>query len=369
MWDTSDRWDPALRVAHGIVTKAEVWRGGSYVQDINVVGGAVAVDESSKVRRSLTLTASDVTLLPDGTSDLLSPFGTDLRVYSGIAYTEGDTELVPVGVFRITDVAQRSHLAELEVTADDYSHVLADARFLVPWNTPAGAAVVDEIARMVHDVDPTIEVYDLTGSSTLTVAATWDRERWDAIEQLAASIGAEPFFDALGRLIVRPVPTVTSTSVSVWDVDSNTSTAVMLDVALGVSSSLVYNAVVASSSGSTSSPITGIAYQQSGDFKWQAGFKRPRFYSSPLLSTVEQCQQAASAILARSVVFARSLAPVAAPNPALDVGDVITVTLPDGTAELRVVSALTVPLDLNPMQIDTRVGVDALTASDTGSLS
>ncbi len=377
MWDVSARWDSAVRVAHEVVVVAEIWRDGvrqtlpDGSTSLSVTGGSVTVDESSNVRRSCSVTLSNVELSPVLATDLLSPFGTDIRIYQGVRYTQGDTELVPVIHARIGNAGQTNYLAPVSITADDYSKVMQDARFLAPWTTPAGNLVTTEIRNMVLDAAPLTTVIDLTGSTAKTSAASWDRDRWNAILKLSDSIGADTYFDPLGRLIIRPTPLVTAASAAVWTVDAGSSTAVMTDVATALSSDRVYNAVVASSS-QPGVVASALAYQQSGAFAYSK-FKRPRFYSSPFLSTIGQCQSAAAAILARGVAFARQISPTAAPNPALEVGDVITVVMPANTAgvvitEKRIVSKVRIPLGPGPMSLETRVGIDAGFASDVGTL-
>ena len=61
------------------------------------------VDGTSNVRRALSLTSSDVDLMPATSTDLLNPVDTDLKVFTGVSYTEGDTELVPVFTGRIME--------------------------------------------------------------------------------------------------------------------------------------------------------------------------------------------------------------------------------------------------------------------------
>ena len=221
-YPTSGRFDPALRVAHEVVCYAEVWRGQvrTTLPDgstrLKLIDGSVTVDELSKVRRVLSMTVGNVELTPVQASDpttpnsqpstVLSPVYADIRPYLGVRYTEGDSEVVPLGVFRIEYAGQSNFMAGLQIRANDYSKVLAEARFLNPWATPAGSKVTDEIARMAVDALPNVTVVDLTGSRTATTAASWARERWDAMTKLATSIGAECFFDQVGRLVIRYVP-------------------------------------------------------------------------------------------------------------------------------------------------------------------
>lgn len=360
MWPTSARWDEQLRGAYEPTARAEVYHDGSYVMDLALTGGDVRVSEGSRVRRQVSLTSADVDLSPEDLYDLLAPDDTDLWVWAGVRYADGDEELVPVGWYRVSSLRRPSVYGPVEVDASDYSAVMAGARFLRPWSTPANRSIVDEIALMVHDVDPTIEVIDATDMYPVprTRSAVWERDRWDAIEAIASGAGCEAYFDPARRLIVRPVPEVTTDTAPVWACDAGTETAVMLDLGQGWEDA-GYNAVVASSSAAgTSAPVTAIAYASS----WRAGVKRPRFASSPMVTTTAEALRLARAILVRSAAWQRSLSPVAAPNWALDVGDPIAVTTLDGATETRIVTDLTIPLGQGTMPISTRVAVDALAA-------
>ena len=359
MQPVSDRFDAALRGTPEPVLRAELWRWGQRValpsgdSSLKVTGGMLTVDETSKTRRTAMLTIAD-RLTTDQAADLLCPADTDLRLWGGVRHSEGDEELVPLGVFRVDETSFSSWLGALQLRCIDYSGMLAASRFESPWITAAGASVVTEARAMVADA-LSVDWYDLTGSRATTAEATWEDERWDAIESLAASIAADPFFDANGRFALRPVAHVTP-GASVWTIDSYTPRAVMIDASMTWSARM-YNAVVATSA-SAEEPVYATAYQLAGRYAYRHGFKRPRRYSSPALLTVEQCQRAAAAILARSLAASVQVSLVCAPNPALDVGDQVTVVLPDGTTEDRIVSRISLPLGLGPMTVDTRTSPD-----------
>lgn len=375
MYEVSDRFLAAVAASHEVVTRVEVWRDGAYVRDLAVTGGTVTVDESSKVRRTLDLASSDIDLDPRVAEDLLAPFGTELRVYTGLRFTEGDTEVVPVGVFPITTAGRDGWLAELGLTADDRSRAVADSRLLAPYTPATGSTVLQAITALVTAVFPDVEVYDLTealkATTTAVPAVTYERERWDAIEALASGIGAEAFFDVEGRLIIRDVPQVAAGAAPVWTIAASVDDAVLLDLETALSTERIYNAVVASSAPTDpdASVVTRVVYQETGALRWRPGFQRPRFYASPLLRTAEDCVSAATAILARSLVYAQGLKVDTLPNPALASGDLVEVIRPDGTSEPRIVSRIVLPLGLGSMTVDTRVGIEAASTDTVGDLS
>lgn len=373
MWPTSPSWDAAWRDGGQVFVRAEVWRGGALQTlpdgstSLRVSGGAVAVDEGSKTRRKLSLSVANTDLDPVSATDLLAPFGTDLKVFMGIGYTDGTVEYAPVGVFRLTTPARPSLFAPLSLTADDYSSVLAGDRFLAPWVTSPGTLVTAEIRAMALASVPSLTVLDFTGSRAVTSAVTWERDRWDAMIQLAQSIGAEVFFDPTGALVIRPVPQLVGTPV--WSCDAGSAAANLLDVAVGMSSEGVYNAVVATSTPPGRAPLAAVVYQRSGPMAWSSTFRRPRFWATQMPMTLDGLYATGAAILAKSVTAARQLDPSSVPNPALDAGDPIAVQLPSGWSENRFLSRFTLPLEPGAMPLTTRVPIDAAFAALAAGLS
>lgn len=373
MWPVSDRFLDALGHTHNRVTRVDVTRGGALLEsDVPITGGTVTVDESSQVRRTLSLDVGDVALNPVDTASLLAPFGTELVVRSGVRFPEGDEELVPVGVFRIDETNQGSAFAAVGITGSDRAKEIAEARLLVPWNVPAGRTILEEITRVIDYVDNSWEIVDLTGANEYTTSATVERERWELLELLASSIGAELFFDQTGVLILRDVPNHADSEDVVWTVRPGEG-GVLGDVSSGLSREGIYNGVVATNETDTGArPIVAFAFQKSGPFRWGGDFGRvPRFYSSPFVRTVEQARKAAAAVLARSTGYAQQIDPEVVANPALDVGDTIQVELPNGDVHYQIVHRLAVPLgsETAGMRIETRDRAEADFSDDSGSLS
>jgi len=363
MWDASDRFLEALRGPHEVTTRVDVFFGGALIeQDLKVENGSVTVDEGSQVRRTANLTIADPALDPAGVIDLLAPFGTEILVRRGITFGEGDEELIPLGVFRVDEAGRGGVYEGVQVQASDRSNAVAEARFLKPWNTPAGKEIRVEIEDLVRDVFPSVEFYDLTEDESPTTAGTWERDRWEAIDRLATAIGAELVFDPLGRAILRPVPT--AADVPVWTVDAG-ARGVMLDVSTGISRAEVYNAVATIGESTEGQPaINGYAYVTSGPLAWGGPFgKKPRFFTSQYITTVDQAAKAAQSILARSTGFSRTVNPTSIVNPALDAGDTLSIVLPDGLVYEHVIRSLTIPLGVaEALPITTRVVGEGIVA-------
>lgn len=369
MWDVSDRWDAVLRSSHRVVSRVEIWRSGVRVlldgqpAGMTVTGGSVRVDGTSKVRRALSLESADTTRMPTEAGGILSPVDTDLKVFVGVEYTEGDEELVPVGVFRVSSVTRSSLNGGLSVTGQDYAGVCADARFVRPWNVPRNSYVTAQIAALVTDVLPWVEVVDVTGNRTRHPGGVFERDRWDAVLSLASSVGADVAFDPAGRLVIRPLPVLGDPPD--WVTDHGTDQSVLVDASVSLTTDGLYNAVTATSSDSGTSPVSATVYQATGPLRWRDGFQRTRFYASPVLKTRQQCVAAARTVLARSAVLSQQVAPVSAPNPALDVGDTVLVPLPGQDPVSRLVSGLTLPLGPGPMPVTVRAPGDGVEMEGT----
>ena len=151
MYPTSARWGDRVRSSGEAVARVEVWRRGVHQGvTLPVSTGSVRLDESSNVRRTLTLSIGDPSLMPTGVADLLSPRDTDLKVWAGVRYQEGDEELVPLGVFRLVTPARPSlRSAEVTLAARDHSDTLARARFPRPFNVARGSRVTNVIAARI----------------------------------------------------------------------------------------------------------------------------------------------------------------------------------------------------------------------------
>jgi hypothetical protein len=372
-WPVTDRFLLALTTSHEVVSRFDVLHDGEVVRSgLPVAAGRVTLSETSKIRRTLDLIVTRTDgqggsdLAPRDVDDLLSPFGTELAVYSGVRTAEGTDELVPVGVFGVTEANVQGAYDGVRVQGDDRGHAVEAARFITARQISSTSTAVEAITNLLQEVNDAWEVYDLTGDTSRAAAAVYERDRWEAINALADSIGAEVVPDPAGRWLIRPVATVPTLadvdtaladgSPQVWEFAAGDGGA-LVDLGTSLSSEGVYNAVVAIAEPEQGAPpITATAYVTTGPLAWGGPFgKRPRFYASPVLRTLAQCQSAAVSLLPRASAFARSLRPVVTPNPAVDVGDWCVITEEDGTRTPAVLRAATVSLEPAAMPVEVRV--------------
>lgn len=353
MWPLSTAAGLALTQSHGMSARATVYSPTFGVLDLPIAGGSVTADATSMVRRTATILA-DPAHWPRSPQDLLAPYGSYCQVDYGIVLPSGDTEWVPL-IFGLLDSAQRqrplSGSGEVTVSLVDLSAQVAEDRFDTPTQTVSGATVVAEITRLIHETLPNVTVTDRTGSTQLAPVLDMERERWrDGVEKLAEAIAAEVYFDQQGVAVIRPVPTLDDPPV--WRVTSG-EMGNLLTARDTLSRQRVYNRVIVSGQRSDgTAPAYAVVTDTTSPTYWGGPFgKRPRFYTSPLLTTNGQCTTTGQSLLARAQGAGVVVEHETLVNPALEPGDVVVGD--DGTT--YILDRLTTPLTPEGTQpLDTR---------------
>lgn len=359
MYPLSTTAASVIRGSHTMTVRATAYsaRGGQ-VSDLPVTSGTVTVDATSQTRRTATVGFGDDSLWPEDAFSILSPIGSELKLEYGIILPSG-TEWIPLIYGPIVDASRTrpsDNTSAIEVKVADRSSKVAEARFDAPTQTIAGATTVSEISRLITTVLPTVSVVDSTGSTKVAPQLDIERERWsDGIEKLADSISAEVIANASGNFVIRPQPELTDPTVwLVTDGDGG----ILITEADQYSRDLTYNRVVASGQRVDGTPpVYAVSSDNDVDSPTYIGGPfgtKTRFYASPLLTTVAQCQSAADSFLARVTGRHLNVSLDVVVNPALEAGDVIQV-IADGKSEVHIIDQVDIPLTPGAVQqIKTR---------------
>jgi hypothetical protein len=349
MWPLDARALDILRTSHTVTARCTAYAsaGGVALGDIPISGGAVTFDAKSQVRRSASITVADPALWPAFPTDPLSPVGPELLIEYGVLVPGVALPFwVPLIRGPIQKVAGDLSGAEpLTVEVMDRSKSVADNRPVNPFQTNPAATCVQAITELITEsVNAT--VVDLTGSTQPCPVLDIDKDRWgEGVERLSDAIGAETYCDRDGTFVIRPQPQIED--YPVWEVDAG-KTGVLITARRELSRQQVYNAVVARGERTDGTPpVWGIKVDDdpSSPTAWGGSFgKRPRFYTSPLLGEVIQCETTAAALLARVKGYVANVEVETVVNPALDPGDVILVTLEDRSTQRHIIDGMPVPL-------------------------
>ncbi|MEV7425161.1 DUF5047 domain-containing protein [Streptomyces sp. NPDC091212] len=349
--DVSSAFRQALTTSHRIVTRVDAHYAGQVVaEDIPIQDGTVTLDRGSKVRRSLSLTISDVKYLPWNATDPLAVYGQTLVVSRGIVMGTNPPEMIRCGTFRIDEPSGDTHFGPVTLTGKSSEVAIQDDRFMVPMTTRGYTNCVEAISYLIRLTLPSAVITNQTaGLRNPTCAiATWDAQtdRWDAVTQIATAMNAEIYVDSLDRFVIRDLPTVSSEAVA-WDIaDGEGGT--LMSSARTMSRTSVYNAVVATgeSISTYTAPVSAVAYDNSpsSPTRWGGPYgKVPRFYTSALLLTTGSCQVAADGMLFDAIAPNIQAQIQASPNPAMEPGDCLRIVYGD-RRELSIAQTVSIPL-------------------------
>lgn len=190
------------------VTRVEVWRSGvridPYGNDgLPISSGTVSATLTSRVARNLSLTVHE-SLWPDLPTDLLAPYGNEVRVFSGVSGGGGPDYMWPVFRGRIDSPQLSDGICTFRCV--DRGGDVADSGLSRPMNSAVGSRVVDEFRRIISDALPDAEFGTFDDLWERVPKLTWESDRAAAADDLAD--GAHSFWYTLadGRFVIRRIP-------------------------------------------------------------------------------------------------------------------------------------------------------------------
>lgn len=358
MWPVSEEFRAAVRASHRVVVQAAAYVDDAWVADLYPTGGSVSIDSRRAVRRtlSMSLVDEDGSLVPgpNGTTGVLSPFGTEIKVWRGVQYTDGTEEIVPLGVFVLTGVTVTSSDAGTQISLEgsDRSLRIQRARLTDPYQITSGTAVETVVADLLRSRWADVQVaFPATGATVgaRVLGAGADSDPWKAAVEIAEAAGFDLAFDADGVVRMRTIPDPTETDPD--ETYDDGTDAVLLDVARGFDTGNTYNGVIASSEASdVDTPVRAEAWDEdvnSPTYRYGAFGQVPKFYTSSLIRDATQAATAAAAQLQRELGRSEAVEWSQIVNPAHDVLDVVRLTRPAVTLDaVLLIDRLDVPLDV-----------------------
>lgn len=334
MWPVSAAF--LAEMAHGsqdVVTRADVLYGGVVkASGLIVTGGNVNVDvTASPSRRRCTATVVDPTgaLIPNDASDVLSPYGYELRLWRGyLVASTGVTELAPLCTCRLSEAkVEDSGAPTIGLSGFDRARSVNRYRFEVPYVVPAGTNYITAIQDLISSRLPGVTFSAPTTPMT-TPLLVFDQmaDPWKAASDMAASIGCEVFFDAMGVCVIRTVPNPATDPVTYTY--SEGGNAVLLSVTNTLTDDPGYNGAVVDGQPAGLPPVHSVTYDMdatSPTNSLTAYGKVPEFFKSQYIVTQAQADEAAAAMLRRNKGGTEQVSFTAIPNPAHEGGDLVSV--------------------------------------------
>lgn len=356
MGDRTDRFYAEIRKSHTAVSYVEVVTPDLEVTRLQITDGSVDVDRTAQIRRHITASCTDSTgaLTPRSTGEILTPYGTELRAYRGVRYSDGTTEFSPLGVFRLsmcTITAGIQGTVNIQLEGYDRSRTVSRDKFIDPYTIAAGTNILTAIKQIIYRTFPDA-VYDAIDTElTTTGPMLFDSgsDPWDAVTQLAMSMGCEIYFDVLGAVSIAPPPDLAALPAPDFTyIEGQQNT--MLDLTRVFTDDPGYNGVIVTgeSSSDEKPPVRGEAWDynyNSPTYRYGPYGEVPTFITDSVVKTVEDCQKLAASQLALILGYTSQLSITTIVNPSYEGGDVVEVKREQsGVSGLYVVDAFTVPL-------------------------
>jgi hypothetical protein len=356
----SAQWDSRIAAPHRVRVSVAALLAGEPVpsaSDLRVTAGKVTLDRRAAVRGRLQIDLAEPLLIPNGPGDPLSPFGFELAVSRGIVYPDGAEELKPLGVFPIQS-SLADDVAVTKIDALDRAQLVRDARLEDDYPIAAGTNYATAIEALLAAGVPQLTFsFVSTAFTTPALVVAAQADRWDQAVAMARSIGCQLYFDGEGVCVLAPEVSITAQPVlSVAEGPGG----VLLDTRIKLDRATSFNRVIATSvATSSTAAFRGVATDTDAASPTQYGGpfgRKPRFFSSPLLTSSAQCQAAAEGILASDRGVGKSITFDVVPNPALEPGDVVQIRRAAlGLDEAHILDRLDVPLNVaGVMTAETR---------------
>lgn len=357
MLPVSDKFLAEVRRSHRIVSYVDVYGpNGDYFR-LNATDGTVNVDRTAATRRRCTATCvdRDGTVTPTGPDSVLTPYGTILKFYRGVIFSDGSgQEVVPLGVFHLAKASVKDQVGGspgISLEGYDFSRTVSRAKFTDVYNIAAGTNLVDAIKGIIIRSFPDMEFDAMATTITTPAAVVLDTntDPWEACNTLATSMGCEVFFDATGRCVIAPPVDIDHLAAPDFNFIEGPG-CTMLDLSVDYTDDPGYNGVVltGASAGDDSAPVRSIAWDNeptSPTYHLGPYGEVPQFVTDQNITTQEDADAAAASLLASLLGFSSQLSLTAVVNPALDANDVVEVKRQRSGINARyAVDAVSIPL-------------------------
>jgi hypothetical protein len=354
MIGTSDRFASALALSHQVTATATLIAGGVGLVDLPIASGSVNLDGTAATRASLSLDlaigANDLDLIPDVATDMLAPYGNEIAVRRGLIYTDGTTETVGLGIFRIDEVdIDDGDELRVSISGLDRSAIIIEAVFETSGNVAADTNVADAIEAVIAEVYPVTTDFVDTDVTLPELHYEAGDDRWDFARGCAEAAQCSLYFDGDGTLVMRPLPQALTPVYSITEGEGGT----LLGASKRWGRGDACNRVVVTGENASEDPVSGEATDDTPGSPTLYGgpFGRVTFaYSSSFITDNDQADSVAQTILTQKLGTGQQISFDALVNPALEPFDTVGVRREqigiggENREELHILDSISVPL-------------------------
>ncbi|MFF9238377.1 DUF5047 domain-containing protein [Streptomyces sp. NPDC014776] len=338
--------------------RAESWLGGVLLaDDIPVADGSESRDRSLAIPEQITLsvprTDGGTSWEPIDPGHPLAAYGQMLRVDYGVDLP-GHTEWINRGWFLIT--GSETDGETVSVTASGLLQLIQEAEMVAPFQ-PSSTDTLVSVVRALVEPALTVSIDSQLTDRTVPLSIQWDTDRLGALTEVLNAWPADAHVTPDGYLSVEPLGDGTTPVLSLTDGVGGT----VVRWQASASRDGGYNTVVAQGEDGFGNQIQGVVYDQEPGSPLRYGgtfspLPVPYKFSSPLLTTITQCRDAAATTLKRLRRTAgRKFTVTLVPHPGLMTGDVVSVTGAGLKNTLCVIESMSLPYSPQEMTLTVRV--------------
>lgn len=352
-----------IRQSHEVIAYVDVITHDNRTFRLTATDGSVNIDRTADIRRRCTVACVDPdgAITPVNAESILTPFGTELRLYRGVRYTSGvlagAEEVVPLGVFRLSKAQVKDSVGgstDISLEAYDLSRTVRRDKFIDVYTVATGTNIVMAIKAILGRTFPDLQfdTFASTVSNTAPLVFDADSDPWQAVTTLAESIGCEVWFTAAGHLKVAPPVDIDHLPAPAFTYVEGAG-CTMLDLDVVFTDEPGFNGVVltAQAAGSADPPIRSVVWDNepsSPTYHLGPYGEVPMFVTNSTVTKQADADSAAAAALNQVLGFSSQLNLTAMVNPALDANDVIQVTRErSGVNAKYAIDAVSIPLRAN----------------------
>jgi len=199
------------------VRRLEAWKNGARVDTygsttddhgnagIPFTDGQLTANLANRVTRKLRLTMP-MSLFPTNSGDLLDPFQTELVLWCGWLSGAGPAYLWQAFTGPVTAVSKETGRSTFTLDATDRVEQIIEDKFLSPVQSGAGALVTTRIKDLISDSQPGALFNTFDETYATVPVLTWENDRAQAIDDLAASVNAYWYQLPDGTYTLRTIP-------------------------------------------------------------------------------------------------------------------------------------------------------------------
>lgn len=355
----SDQWDAAIRSSGAKLSSLSLYYGGATPirTDIPIESFSITEDRRSSIRRSGTVVVADPDFLAELKSDTsaFEPYGSEIGLSLGVVHRDSTTESVPMGVFKIESLRWDEGDIAVELDLKDRSASLQRLGPPLTQALPFFGPIQDYVTDILAFYFPSYTVsFDpsLSATQAFPGGTTYDSDLLDIIDNAAALLGAEAYFDRDGVLQFVPVPFVPESlppGTQDWNVDA-ADNGVLITASRALSRADTYNNIWVRG-GPAASSTPGLFSEQVFGFAADFNAASPTYIYGPFgfcslliekqeITTTADANAYAETVLNNSLGLSKTLEIGNVMNPALDAGDTIQVVYPDGSTEYHLVDSV-----------------------------